>query len=84
MWLLVLISKAAGCCSVFGMVVVALRGYEERADMWALKWENVWFRYVAFTFLSCKQFDLFFADKLFYLMFVGYCIKFFSVIYVYY
>lgn len=33
MWLLVLISKAAGCCSVFGMVVVALRGYEERADM---------------------------------------------------
>lgn len=27
MWLLVLISKAAGCCSVFGMVVVALRDY---------------------------------------------------------
>lgn len=27
MWILVLISKAAGCCSVFGMVVVALRDY---------------------------------------------------------
>lgn len=33
MWLLVLISKAAGCCSVFGMVVVALRDYEKRTDM---------------------------------------------------
>lgn len=34
MWLLVLISKAAGCCSsVFGMVVVALRDYEKRTDI---------------------------------------------------
>lgn len=33
MWLLVLISKAAGCCSVFGMVVVALGDYEKRTDM---------------------------------------------------
>lgn len=32
MWLLVLISEAAGCYSVFGMVVVVLRDYE-RTDV---------------------------------------------------
>lgn len=33
MWLLVLISEAAGCYSVFGMVVVVLRDYERRTDV---------------------------------------------------